>query len=262
MVLGWLLLGGAYAVAKGGKALTNKKEWDMLVADYKLERDFEKVLKLCGGGESSVNWLNKTPEINKTVVNNCVTNLKTIPYLTKRDLLEFKIKAWETKLQQIQNQKEQEFNKAQLELKTMMAKIKNEPTHRVTVNIFNTNLRTVEYSKILYGMCKYTIWGELIYNPQFKEWLQNNDLEEIDKERKKRLVNSIEHPDSHWLNMKMPCGHTRDHEVWVVDEPIGYSAEEIYWKCRKVVETGITETKEEKDAKYHKVSCESLLKYY
>lgn len=257
-----LLLLGAYATAKTGKRLANKEKWDKLVADYELERDFEKVLQLCGGGDYDINWTNKTPEINETVIDNCVTNLKTIPYLTEKDILNFEIKAWDTKLKQIEKQKEQEFNKSKTELQKMIEKMKNEPTRRVTVNIFKRNLRTIEYSKILYSMCKYTIWGDLIYNPNFKEWLQNNDLEKIDKEKEGILINSIEHPDSHWLKMPMPCGHTRDHEVWVVNQPIEYDAKEIYWKCRKVVEAGIVKTEEEQEAKNNKVAAESLLRHY
>lgn len=245
MVFSLLLIGG-YAAAKTGKALINKKEWDLLVADYELERDFEKVLKLCGGGESSVNWMDKTPEINKTVINNCIKNLKIIPYLTKKDLNDFKIKAWETKLQQIQKERQEKSKQLETELNILTPKIKKEPTHRKTINIFKTNLYTTEYSKILYKTCKYTIWGELIYNPQFKEWLKNNDLEKIDEEKSKVLINSNKNPNEHWLNMPMPCGHTKDHEIWVVNEPIGYNAEEIYWKCRKYIEsTMITEEEQE-----------------
>lgn len=258
MVFSLLLIGG-YAAAKTGKALTNKKEWDMLVADYELERDFEKVLKLCGKGESNVNWTNQTPEINKTVINNCVTNLKTIPYLTEKDITKFKIKAWSTKLQQIQEEKEQKYKIVQKELEKITKQIKNKPTHRITLNIFKRNLYTVEYSQILYKMCKNTIWGELIYNPKFKEWLKNNDLETIDEQKEQKLINSNQRINNHWLNMPMPCGHTKDHEVWVVNEPIGYDANEIYWKCREYTETKMIKTKEEKDAIYHKTACEDLL---
>lgn len=258
MVLSLLLLGG-YAAAKSVKIMDNKKQWDILVANYELEKDFEKVLKLCGGGEGDANWSDKTPEINKTVINNCVKNLETIPYLTKRDIYEFKVKAWDTKLQQIQKENKEKERQTKKELDELTQKIKYEQTHRKTINIFNRNMRTAEYSRILYSMCKDTIWGDLVYNPRFFEWLEENKHL---SQYKSGLKSSSIHPDAHWLNMPMPCGHTQRYEVWVINEPIGYDGESIYWKCRRYIEASKVKTEEEIEVECNKAACERLLKYY
>jgi len=256
MALSLLLLGG-YAAAKTCKSMSNVQEWNKLVANYELEKDFEKVLKLCGKGDGDVNWANKTPEINDTVIDNCVKNLKTIPYLTEKDIYEFEVKAWDTKLKQIHEHNENEAKMKKLELEEITNKIKYAQKHRKTINIFNRNMRTVEYSKIMYAMCKETIWGDLVYNPPFFKWLEENDII-YGQELKSSNIN----PNHHWLNMPMPCGHSKNHEIWVIDEPIGYDGVEIYWKCRKFIQSSKVTSTEERKARSNKAACERLLKYY
>lgn len=244
MVFSLLLIGG-YAAAKGVKGIDNKAKWDKIVANYNLERDFEEILKLCGKGEGNVNWSSTTPEINKTVVNNCIQNLKTIPYLNDKDIRDFKYKCWNTKLKQIEKEKEQTIKIIGKELQEITKNIRNKQTHRTTINIFNTQLRTAEYSKILYNMYKNTIWGEIAYNPKFDEWIKEN--------------NTINKNSNFWLNMIMPCGHTHKYEIWVVDEPIGYSAKEIYSKCKKYTKAKYIISEEERDAK---ITCNTIKKFY
>ena len=242
MALSLLLLGG-YAAAKGGKHASNKEKWDRIVAEYDLEKHFEDVLILCGSEHT--NWTNKVPEITEDSVRRCVKNLQSIPYLTNKDIKDFKIKAWETRLEQIMQEKEQKQQETEEKLQKIERQIKYSQKQRRTCNIRNTKYITPARNRTLYKMYTTTPWGEIVYNPKYDQWLKNNNMEE---EPQIPLTSSNVSNNKKWADMPSPCGYTEKYEVWVVDAPIGYNVEEIYHACQDYV-LAHNETEEENKIK-------------
>lgn len=230
MVFSLLLLGG-YAAVKGIKGMDNKVQWEKIVADYKLERDFYKVLMLCGKGDWDVNWSGTVPEINDTVINNCVKNLRTIPYLNEIDILEFELKAQEERLKKLQRPKKQKAKEAKEKMQEIKEEIKGLPTQRRTFNkpmmAFLDAGRKARY----YKLYTETIWGELVFNPKYEKWIEENSIKEEDQP----LYSSAVRNDRNWRNAPTPCGFTDKYEVWVVDAPIPSNLDEIYNICNEYI---------------------------
>lgn len=242
MVLSLLLL-GAYAAAKNGKHSTKKLKWDKIVAEYDLEKHFEDILILCGSEHT--NWTDKVPEITEDTVRRCVRNLQTIPYLENKDIKQFKIKAWETKLEQMMKEKEQKQKETQKELEKITQQIKHSEKQRRTYNRRNTQYILPSRNRTLYKMYTTTPWGEIVYNPKYDKWLKNNNMEE---EPQIPLTSSNRSHHQKWADMPAPCGYTEKYEVWVVDAPIGYSLDHIYNVCQDYV-LAHNDTAEEKKIK-------------
>lgn len=236
-----LLLAGGYLALKAGKGMSNKMEWDKVVADYDLERDFYKVIKLCGKGDGDVNWSGTIPEINDTVINNCIKNLRTIPYLDEIDLLEFELKANTEKLTKIQKEKQQQST----EIKQKMEKIEQEitglPTQRKTFNKYMTTFLNAGTKARYYKLYTETIWGELVFNPKYDKWIQKMNIED-----NQPLYSSCIRSDKSWRDAPTPCGFTDKYEVWVVDAPIPSNLNEIYNICNEYV-MNTNETTEEQE---------------
>ena len=243
MVLSLLLLGG-YAATKGSKRSSNKQKWDKIVAEYDLEKHFEDIMILCGSEHT--NWTNQMPKITEDSVRKCVKNLQTIPYLTSKDIKQFEIKAWETKLNQILQEKEQQQLTTKEELQKIARQIQYSQKQRRTYNRRNTKYITPGRNRTLYKMYTETPWGEIVYNPKYDQWLKNNNMQQ---EPQIPLKSSNISKNKKWTDMPTPCGYTEKYEVWVVDAPIGYDIGHIYDTCENYV-LAHNETEEE-----NKIKC-------
>ena len=257
MVLGWLLAGG-YLAAKAGKGMTNKVEWDKLVADYKLERDFYKVLRLCGKGEGDVNWSGTVPEINDTVINNCVKNLRTIPYLDEIDILEFKLKAQRIRLKKLQASKRQKARQAQKRMQEIKQEITGLPTQRKTYNRYMATFINAGTKARYYKLYTETLWGELVFNPKYDKWVKENNMEED-----QAVYSSCIRSDQSWRDAPTPCGFTEKYEVWVLNAPIPSDLDEIYDVCNEyIMNTNKTAKEQEIGSRINDINkairCEKL----
>lgn len=185
-MFGLLLIGG-YTAYTTLDIMNRKAKWDNIVKDYNLERDYATILKICG--DMSIEDLKNAYDTDiRDAIYNCKKNLKTIPYLTKEDISEFEEKIYSIKAADYTEKRKKSYEYGKNEMVKLRKEYKDVPRVRTT---YNRHIGSFSHDskENLYYLMKDTFFGELVYNPPYREWMER----EVPKDGELLSIKDKEH---------------------------------------------------------------------